>query len=421
MYGERAIEPVWSDGTAGHLFDNAGGLEASGAMRGKRLTAIDLFCGAGGLSLGFERAGFAILAGNDTDPAAGKTFAASHGGAVFFPEPIEKLSGTELLDATGLKPGELDCLAGGPPCQAFSVYNHRRGMHDKRSGLFREYLRVVRELNPKWIVMENVTGITSVGEGAAVAAIFEELGALGYDVEMKVLRAEDFGVPQERRRVFFLGNRIKRPIPWPAPSRGNGKPFVTVWDAIGDLPRLANGEDRGVLPYAGGPQSDFQRLMRDSNAEVRNHAAPKLSAINLERMRHIPQGGSWRDIPFDLLPAGMKRARRCDHTKRYGRLRPEGLASTILTKCDLHWGAFIHPLDDRILTVREAARLQSFPDRVVFHGSRTEQYVQVGNAVPPLLAFRIAKGIAETMVTGKGAKRRAEAPLFYSHAGANGA
>lgn len=148
---------------------------------------------------------------------------------------------------------------------------------------------------------------------------------------------------------------------------------MTVWEAISDLPILLNGENPvGKQVYRYTPLSDFQRYVRGQNNTVENHAAPRLAAVNLERRKYIPEGGSWRDLPYRLLPAGMKQARRCDHTKRYGRLRKDGLASTILTKCDLHWGACIHPEQDRVLTVREAARLQTFPDWFVFVGPKTE-------------------------------------------------
>lgn len=369
-------------------------------MIGHRWTAIDLFCGAGGLSEGFRQAGFRVLAGNDIDPHAAQTFAASHSGAELLSGPVEDISADDLLESSGLAEGELHCLIGGPPCQAFSVYNHQRGMHDERSGLFHEYLRLVDGLMPEWVVMENVTGITSVGGGQAVEAIVSGLARRGYRVETRILRAEEYGVPQERRRIFFLANRVGLPISWPEPTHGPGLlPFVTVWDAIGDLPPLANGEaPRGPLPYAFPPATSYQAMLRRDSDGVSNHAAPRLAPINLRRMKHIPEGGSWRDIPFELLPAGMKRARRCDHTKRYGRLRKSGMSSTILTKCDIHWGAFIHPDQDRTLTVREAARLQSFPDRVSFAGPRTEQYVQVGNAVPPVLGRKVAEAILS--VTG---------------------
>ena len=364
-------------------------------MIGQRWTAIDLFCGAGGLSEGFRQAGFNVLAGNDIDSHAARTFAASHADAELLPGPIEDISACDFLDSSGLAKGELHCLIGGPPCQAFSVYNHQRGMHDRRSGLFYQYLRIVDGFMPEWVVMENVTGITSVGGGQAVEEILSGLAERGYRVEAQVLRAEEYGVPQERRRIFFLGNRLGLPISWPEPTHGPGLlPFVTVWDAIGDLPPLKNGEDPGrPLPYPLLPVTNYQAMLRGNNMEVNNHAAPKLAPINVRRMKHIPEGGSWRDIPFDLLPAGMQRARRCDHTKRYGRLRKRGMSSTILTKCDIHWGAFIHPDQDRALTVREAARLQSFPDRISFAGPRTEQYVQVGNAVPPLLGRKVAEAI----------------------------
>ena len=176
--------------------------------------------------------------------------------------------------------------------------------------------------------MENVTGITSVGNGGPVREIVSSLGKLGYEVEVLVLRAEEYGVPQERRRIFFIANCTGEPITWPKPTYGHGlKPFVTVWDAIGDLRPLANGEDPGgPVLYRTPPTCEYQAGLRGAATKVANHAAPKLSKINLERMKYIPEGGSWRDLPFELLPAGMKLARRCDHTKRYGRLRKTGLS-----------------------------------------------------------------------------------------------
>lgn len=357
-------------------------------------TVIDLFCGAGGLSEGFRQAGYRVLAGNDFFDAAGETFAATHPEAKFLPGAVQQYSPKDFLEAAGLKPGELDVLVGGPPCQGFSVYNHQRGLHDERSSLYLEYLRIVAGLLPNWIVLENVTGITSAGGGAAVIAIVEGLGKLGYKVEAKILRAEEYGIPQERRRLVFLGNRVGLPIEFPEPTHGPGLlPFVTIEAALCDLPVLKNGEDRGVTTYKSEAKSDFQAELRDRSNSVNNHGGAKLSKVNLERLKHIPQGGSWRDIPFDLLPEGMKRAKRSDHTKRYGRLRWNGLASTILTKCDPHWGAYFHPDQDRIITVREAARLQSFPDWFEFKGSRTDQYVQIGNAVPPMLGRAIAQAL----------------------------
>ena len=361
------------------------------------LSVIDLFCGAGGLSEGFRQAGYNVLAANDFFEAAGETFAATHPEAKFLPGPIQQYAADDFLKAAGLEAGELDVLVGGPPCQGFSVYNHQRGLHDERSSLYQEYLRIVAGLRPNWIVLENVTGMTSAGGGAAVKAILDGLEDLGYSVEAKILRAEEYGVPQERRRIVFIGNRIGLPIEFPSPTHGPGLlPFTTVEDAISDLPCLINGGgDEGIAIFASEARSAFQSELRGGSNGVRNHAAAKLASVNLERLKHIPQGGSWRDIPVDLLPAGMKRAKRSDHTKRYGRLSWTGMASTILTKCDPHWGAYFHPDQNRTVTVREAARLQSFPDFFQFKGSRTEQYVQVGNAVPPLLGRAIAQRIFE--------------------------
>jgi DNA (cytosine-5)-methyltransferase 1 len=371
-------------------------MRAPGAGGIRKPTVVDLFCGAGGLSEGFRQAGFEVLVGQDYDAAAGETFQSTHSGASFLGGPIQRVLPEDLLTAGGARPGEVDVIVGGPPCQGYSVYNHQRGVHDPRAGLFKEYLRIVAKLRPRWLVMENVSGLTSIAGGGILLEIQEEMGKLGYEVSWKILKAEEYGVPQERRRIFFIANRIGAPIRFPEPTHGPGLiPFVTIWDAISDLPKLANGVSNGIEFYAGPPESEYQALLRRGSNRLTNHSAPRLAGINETRMRFIPPGGSWRDIPFDLLPAGMKRAKRSDHTKRYGRPRRTDLACTILTKCDVHWGAYIHPEQDRAITVREAARLQSFPDSFEFKGSRTEQYVQVGNAVPPLLGKAVASALLE--------------------------
>jgi DNA (cytosine-5)-methyltransferase 1 len=179
------------------------------------------------------------------------------------------------------------------------------------------------------------------------------------------------------------------------------QPAVTLRDAISDLPALEAGEGTEEMEYARSPKSRFAREMREQSVKLFNHRANRLSSINLERLKFIPPGGAWVDIPYELLPSGMKRARRSDHTKRYGRPKWDSLSGTIMTKCDPHWGAVFHPDQQRAFTVREAARIQSFPDRYLFFGSRVSQYEQVGNAVPVLMARAIAKTILETMPTHK--------------------
>jgi DNA (cytosine-5)-methyltransferase 1 len=368
-------------------------------------TAIDLFAGAGGLSEGFRMEDFQILAANDFDKDAAETYKLNHPEVNFLDGPIQNITGQDLLNVANIKKGELDVLIGGPPCQAFSVYNHQRGFHDERSGLFREYIRIVEALEPKIIVMENVTGMSSVEKGRAIIEIHDSLKKLGYNVEHKILKAEDYGVPQERRRIIFFGILDNCSIQWPEPTHNKYgdkklKKFNTVWDAISDLPALKIDEGFEVGNYINEPLSDLQKYLRKNSKHIFNHYAPHLMAINIHRMQFIPQGGSWRDIPQNLLPDGMKRAKRSDHTKRYGRLTQEGLSSTILTRCDPHWGAYIHPTQDRTLTVREAARLQTFSDRIKFSGSRVEQYRQVGNAVPPLLGKVIALSVKNMLLSG---------------------
>ena len=171
---------------------------------------------------------------------------------------------------------------------------------------------------------------------------------------------------------------------------------VGVGSVFGDLPSVEDFKS-GNTAYISAPMNNYQKYLREGSDNVASHFSPRISGINQERLKHIPIGGSWRDIPFHLLPDGLKRARRSDHTKRYGRLNPESLASTILTKCDPHWGSFFHPFEDRVISVREAARIQSFQDKYLFLGSMTEQYEQVGNAVPPILAREVGMVVKEAL------------------------
>jgi DNA (cytosine-5)-methyltransferase 1 len=319
----------------------------------------------------------------------------------------------------GLEPGELDVLVGGPPCQGFSINAPERFLDDPRNKLFKHYAKFLAEFRPKTFVFENVPGLLSLGDGKVFRLIQREFSELGYTLSARIMFAAHYGVPQERWRLILLGSQrgvVEHPTPthW-ATGRANFRggrdmifqltdddrqrlaPAVFVRDAIGDLPRLEMGEGAEEVGYTVEPHSDYARMMRNAEGMTFNHYAAKLSKQNAERMKHVPPGGSWRDIPHDLLPLGMQRARRSDHTKRYGRLKADGLPGTVLTKCDPHWGTVFLPDQNRTLTVREAARFQSFPDFYKFLGSRVSQYEQVGNAVPVLMARAIGMAIREAL------------------------
>jgi len=396
------------------------------------LTAIDLFAGAGGLSEGLREAGFTSLYANELVPTYARTYAVNHPNTIVDSEDIRGVNAAAVRDRLGLKKGELDLIAGGPPCQGFSINAPKRSSDDQRNHLFREYLRFVEEFQPRAVLIENVPGLVSFGGGATLEAIIESLGALGYKADVQILYAPHYGVPQTRWRTIIIGLRdggnplaafptAERSAPMRInfTSKFGGRPIValpksvklpphtTVADAIGDLPALRNGESgEEIKEYATSPQNAYQDALRAGSSGVRNHEAPKLSATNMERLSHIPAGGNWTDIPFNLLPKGMQAARRSDHTKRYGRVAPDGLASTILTKCDPHWGAYFHYSQDRAFSIREAARIQSFPDTFVFTGSKGDQYEQVGNAVPPLLAAAVGQAISAALGVRRSALKR---------------
>lgn len=392
-------------------------------------TCIDLFSGAGGFAEGLRQAGWSIVSGNDLDPDAGKTFRLNFPEASFFEGSITELNPQAMLRDAELRPGELDCLVGGPPCQSFSYNNHHRSASNERAQLFLHYLRIVKALKPKMLVMENVPGMLTIDGGRIVETIKEALLDLGYKCEIRILFAEDFGVPQTRRRAFIIATQKGNPAQlfpigshgpsakpsvkanpfihrWEPPAGAKAAPLVTVEDAIGDLPPLKSGGGEHVSIYGKKSKSAYQRLVRIKSRILYNHICHDLSPMMLERIEHVPEGGNWRNIPRELLTAGMKRAHLNCHTKRYGRLARKGLSSTLLTKCDPHWGAYIHPTQNRTISVREAARLQGFPDIFRFAGeSLSKHYTQIGNAVPVTVARAIGKSLKQHLTIYARAKK----------------
>lgn len=377
---------------------------------------IDLFAGAGGLSCGLEQAGFTPILANELVQQYANTYKINHPNTKVIIGDICKINEKEIHSIVN-QYGQIDLIAGGPPCQGFSVNAPIRSLDDPRNSLFKEFLRIAAEIQPKAILIENVPGIISLGKGTVVQQIYSFLEKLNYKVEHRILFAGHYGVPQMRFRTVFIAIKNRTaPILFPLPQYAatavgnfkNSKELcfnleysnlnqlkekVSVWDAISDLPNIIGTEKQGIYEYTNPPQSKFQIYLRKNSTKITSHFCSKLSKLNIERLKYIPQGGSWRDIPFELLPNGLKKAKRSDHTRRYGRLKPDELCSTIMTKCDPHWGSFFHPTQNRALSVREAARIQSFPDYYYFTGTMTQQYEQVGNAVPPLLAKAIGSEI----------------------------
>ncbi|MCK0515353.1 DNA cytosine methyltransferase [Anaerobiospirillum sp. NML120448] len=384
---------------------------------------IDLFSGAGGLSYGLSCAGFESLYACEINQTYANTYKKNHALVKVETNDIRKVDALEVMTSIGLKPFDLDLIAGGPPCQGFSINAPVRSNEDQRNHLFRDYLRFVEVFKPKAVLIENVPGLVSFENGATLHDILKSLEDLGYGANVRILGAAYYGVPQSRWRTIILALRGKELPSYAYPIPTNNAPikpnfrvhyagqsllelppqevttcFTTVEQAIGDLPKIEAGEKyQAGGQYPGAALSEYQRAMRKGSNGIWNHEAAGISNINKERFSFIKPGGNWTDIPIELLPKGMQRAKRSDHTKRYGRVKPDDLASTILTKCDPHWGAFIHYYQDRAFSVREAARIQSFPDTYIFTGTLSEQYAQVGNAVPPLLAKAVGLSLMNVL------------------------
>jgi DNA (cytosine-5)-methyltransferase 1 len=364
-----------------------------GATLVQPLRGLDLFAGAGGLSCGFEWMGGVVVAGVEIDEAAAKTFGANHRNAKVWAQDIRALTPRQVVEEIG----PVDVVMGGPMCQGVSQRGPR-DPHDERNFAFWAFIDFVREIRPRWFVMENVPALASDVHNRELAiAVFEEVESLGYHVSADVINAAWLGVPQLRYRLIVMGSRDGRPS-FPEEVRlGTAamireERFVTVGEAIMDLPRVEAGGGMDITSYGSTqePPSEYALELRERATKLFNHWSADTDEVNLRRIRFVPEGGNWHDIPLDFLPPRFREVRPSDHTTTYRRLDRDHPAFVITTECgNVTSGAFTHPTQNRAITVREAARLQGFPDRFRFLGPRGSQYRQVGNAVPPLVAKRV--------------------------------
>lgn len=336
------------------------------------LNILDLFCGAGGLSYGFEKAGFNILLGIDNDSKALETFLYNHKNTKTLCCDISSITYTNDIEPL-LDGKHIDVIIGGPPCQGMSLSGPRK-FDDPRNELYLSYIKLVSEIKPKAFIIENVPGLVSLFKGQIKDNILYRLENLGYHVEYKILCAADYGVPQNRKRVFFIGSK-KENFQFPLPTSN----IVTTEMALSDLPPLENNLGEEISDYPIPPQNSYQELMRLDSDKVFNHIA----ANHSEKVRHIislvPDGGNYKDLPEEF-----KNSR--NFNVAWTRFPSNKPAPTIDTGHRHHF----HYKYNRVPTVRECARIQSFPDSFIFIGNKTQQFRQVGNAVPPLLAQVLA-------------------------------
>lgn len=389
------------------------------SLSGGRPKVLDLFAGAGGFSLGFKAAGFEVVGACELDEWASDTIRSNFPEETVLSGDIRKISEADFRN----KFGEVDVIIGGPPCQGFSIANvGGRKADDPRNTLFREYLRAVKALNPELAIIENVAGLLTKRtpeKRLYIDIIQEELNQLGYETEVALLHAQNFGVPQIRPRLIIIGSRKALRNPFPsqthfAPPENlsvftNEQTHVPLWAAISDLPQIEAREGAEVMEYVRDAENPLQELLRAGSQQVFNHRAMKHSARLVSRFSQVKWGGSGADVVGEFgarTRNGESAGQRFDQNNR--RNFPTKPSHTLPAS---FYANFIHPLSHRNYTPREGARLQTFPDWYRFEGKPTVisqkllaregrsgemhlcQYNQIGNAVPPLLAYKIAENL----------------------------
>jgi DNA (cytosine-5)-methyltransferase 1 len=347
------------------------------------MIGVDLFCGAGGMTLGAKMAGIHVAFAVEADLHAATTYAANHPEVQLYQKDIGSLSAIPVPSRE-----EETILFGGPPCQGFSTSNQRtRNRKNRGNWMFREFVRLAKSWHPDWIVFENVKGIAETENGRFLGMILDDFRRLEYTLSKGVLNATDHGVPQKRERFFVIGSARGIGLPLPVPTASRPLP---VGPALSDLPDLENGAATECLPYKTRPRSAYVRQLRNGEDLVSGNLVTRNAEFVIKRYKHVPQGGNWENIPSRLM-RNYRKGYEC-HTGIYHRLDPEKPSVVI---GNYRKNMLIHPFQDRGLSVREAARIQSFPDDYRFHGSIGFQQQQVGNAVPPLLAKAVFQAIAK--------------------------
>lgn len=340
------------------------------------MQGIDLFSGAGGMSVGAIEAGINVAYAVEADKHAADTFKLNHKNTKILNSDIRKVKGCDFAE---LNKSEPVVFFGGPPCQGFSTSNQKnRDINNKNNWLYQEYLRLVNEVKPDWVVFENVKGLLETENGFFLEAVLNGFKDIGYTTSHFILNSADYGVPQKRNRLFIIASLHGVEVSAPNPTV---KKYITVAQAIKDLPDLENGNSSDEKHYAGVARTRYAKSLRLGLHSCFNNLVTSNAPYIIERYTHIPQGGNWENIPKKLME-NYTDVSRC-HTGIYRRLK-EDEPSVVIG--NFRKNMLIHPWKHRGLSVREAARLQSFPDSFRFFGSIGFQQQQVGNAVPPLLA-----------------------------------
>lgn len=353
------------------------------------MNVIDLFSGCGGLSKGFMDAGCDVLLGVDIDQAALNTFEKNHPGAIGLNGSLaDAPTFNKMADIIGSR--NIDLIIGGPPCQGFSLTGPRN-FDDERNRLYLSYIKAVERFRPKGFIIENVPGMATLYKGEVKDEILKRFRRLGYNIDCRILCAADYGVPQIRRRLIFIAVKEEfGEVSFPEPNV-DPEHYVTSREAIDDLPPLVDELGAEVSSYCRKARTEYQKRMRGKCVVLSNHTATEHKDFVKKVIAQVPEGGNYKDLP-----------------KGVGEHRKFHMA---WTRCDGHKPSrtidtghrnYFHYEYDRIPTVRESARLQSFPDDFVFTGTRTQQYRQVGNAVPPMLGYALAQHLMKLVSRNNG-------------------